>query len=78
MTYTDFSVVSSCPFLVVIFQFRCFKVNNLLIVKKSGGQISKKCPIEDGGVFSKQIINSQKHGTQIVKKSAIKDESAFH
>ena len=51
MTYTDFSVVLSCPFLVVILQFEFVNVKNLLIVEKIGAQIEKKSAIKDKGTF---------------------------
>ena len=51
MTYTDFSVVSSCPFFVVIFSFRRANVKDLLIVEKNGVQIPKKSAIQgEGGI----------------------------
>ena len=74
MTYTDFSVVSSCPFLVVILQFEFVNVKNLLIVEKIGVQIEKNCPIEDGGGSVNNLLIVKKIFVQIEKKSAIKDE----
>ena len=54
MTYTEFSVVSSCPFLVVILQFEFVNVKNLLIVEKIGAQIEKKSAIKDEGYYVKK------------------------